>query len=95
MDIKNYVARIQLVNASDRDNLALDIAMGDLGFGRVIVGKDGTRYYLPSMEYIIWSEDDIADIKDAVKDVANSTGKKSFVLITQASAIEWDLPIVK
>ena len=95
MDIKNYVARVQLRNASDKDNLALDIAMGSLGFGRIIVGKDEVRYYLPTNEYIIWSDQNITDMKNAVKDVADGTGRKSSVLITEAAEIDWDLPVVR
>lgn len=63
--------------------------MERIGFSRTILGSDGSRYHLPPAEYYVESEFTGVAVRDAAKKAADTTGRRSAVLTTMASAIFW------
>ena len=92
---KLFLVRVELHNAIERDYQVLHTAMAKLGFNRYLVSSSGTKYELPTAEYISWSNSNVTAIKALVRTAANSTGKTSWLLVAETAQLDWDLRIIQ
>ena len=91
----SFVTSVELHAASEKDYLTLHVAMGNLGFSRIVVSASGSKHYLPNAEYVITTNSNVTAVRDLAKRAANSTGRTSWILATQSAGMAWDLPLVK
>jgi hypothetical protein len=90
-----FIVRVELHFATEKDYEILHAGMIGLGFSKQITGAAGIKYNLPTAEYATYSASDVTTIKNAVKNVANKTGRTSWLLVTKAAAVDWDLAMVR
>src|SRR5260370_26496988 len=91
-----FTVRVELHSATYQDYENLHSAMARVGFFRHIRSDGGRTYQLPTAEYIKTADATRLQIVNQAMAAANSTGKISWVLVTEAIAWAWDgLPEVK
>lgn len=84
-----YVTRVELHGASYEDYQNLHGAMQRAGFSRLIVGNDGQTYHLPTAEYAIVGDYDVAAVRAAAATAATTTGKTFAVVVTKGASVSW------
>ena len=84
-----YVTRVELHYASYADYENLHSAMQRAGFSRVIVGDDGQTYQLPTAEYVMIGDYDVAAVREAAAVAAAATGKYFAVVVAQGASVSW------
>ena len=89
-----YIVRVELHGANELEYAALHAAMAKQGFSRILV-SNGTKYQLPTAEYIVVSGLNTEAIRNAAKSAANSTRKTSWILVVQSAGMAWELPVVR
>ncbi|RYZ78937.1 MAG: hypothetical protein EOP04_28740 [Proteobacteria bacterium] len=89
--MSTFIARVQLFDVfeDDPEHQDLDERMADRGF---LKGKEieGNWYNLPSGEYIFEGQRTIDAIRKLAKGAADSTGKKSKIMIAEVTDIVID-----
>ncbi len=85
----NYTVRIELHDAGWDDYTKLHSAMEQKGFSRLIRGDNGRTYRLPWAEYNGTGQLTCSQIRDIAQLVANETGKKNSVFVTEAVCRAW------
>ena len=90
-----FLARVELHGGTESNYEILHSAMRDIGFARTVTRSDGVKFHLPSAEYTGFLDSNLTLIRVAVKNAANRTGRSSWVLVTQAAAIDWDLSVAR
>lgn len=86
-----YVVRVELHRADASDYGRLHAAMASKGFSRQLL-IDGIKFDLPSAEYAVDSASSGAQVLSVAKSAANSTGRTSWILVSQATNAFGDLP---
>ena len=86
----NFTVRVELHQGSYEDYENLHTAMERLGFSRFITSDDGKVYHLPTAEYDRQASLTIAQVLNQAKAAANSTGKNSAVLVSEALGRMWN-----
>ena len=84
-----YVTRVELHYASYADYESLHSAMQRAGFSRFIVGDDGQTYQLPTAEYVMSGDYDVAAVREAAARAAATTGKRFAVIVTRGASLSW------
>ncbi|HEY4272030.1 MAG TPA: hypothetical protein VGM65_08490 [Candidatus Udaeobacter sp.] len=84
-----YITRVELHYATYEDYENLHGAMQRAGFSRFIVGDDGETYRLPTAEYVIVGDYDIASVKRAAAEAAATTRKQFAVVVTKGASVTW------
>ena len=87
-----YITRVELHSAAPGDYAKLHEAMQAAGFSLTIPDSTGKRYRLPTAEYSLYANLGPPEVWQKAKTAANSTGKASWVLATQALDWAHDLP---
>lgn len=85
-----FTVRVELHSAMYQDYENLHAAMARAGFSRQIRSDEGRTYQLPKAEYIKSADATRLQIVNQAKTAANSTGKASWVLVTEANGWAWD-----
>jgi len=88
--VANYLARVELHNATYEDYEQLHAAMERRQFHRVIQADDKTWYSLPTGTYNKYSA---ATVQEALNDAiaaANETGKRHSLIVVSWTAARWD-----
>jgi len=86
----NYLTRIELHGGTYSDYEKLHTAMQRAGFSRTIGGDDGKRYQLPTAEYVVEnSSSTLAQVQQAAKDAAGTTGKSAGIISVLWSSALW------
>ncbi len=84
-----FIVRVELhgaVYSADYDTL--HIAMAAAGFSHII-SANGSKYYLPTAEYVINSNSSRTQILALAKNASSRTGKSFEVLVTEGYC-SWD-----
>jgi hypothetical protein len=84
-----FTVRIELHNAQWADYDKLHAAMERSGFSRHITGRDGHTVQLPLAEYNGTANLNSSEVRDIAQEVANTTGKRNSVLVTEARGRAW------
>ena len=88
----NYVARIELHNASHDDYETLHAAAQRRGLLRTIVASDGKKYQLPTGTYVVENTNaTLQQVYDAAEAAATETRKKFWVVVADWSSARWSL----
>ncbi len=87
-----FIVRIELHGASYGDYENLHKAMQNVGFSRQI-SNGGRNYQLPTAEYCVNESRNVSFVLSVAQKAANSTGKTSWILVTQSAATDWALPL--
>lgn len=94
-----FITRVELHGAQELNYTHLHEQMARLGFSRGIVNANGVKFQLPTAEYAISVNETPTSIVNLAKSAANSTGKKSWILVTEVAnggnGIDWDLLIMR
>ena len=85
----NFTVRVELHNAEWTDYDQLHKAMEQKGFSRKITSDDGKTYQMPWAEYNGSGSLTCSQVRDIAKSAADSTGKQSAVLATEAASRAW------
>ena len=85
----HFTVRVELHNAQWSDYDQLHLAMQEKGFSREITSDDGMRYQMPWAEYNGIGDLTSAEVRDIARAAANSTGRSSSILVTQAASRAW------
>ena len=85
-----YVTRVELHYATHEDYENLHGAMQRAGFSRLIVGDDGQTYHLPTAEYVMIGDYDVAGVRSAAARAAATTGKRFAVVVTKGASLSWE-----
>ena len=86
-----FIVRVVLHGARDpEDYIEFHEVMKARQYLRTIVGADGVRYELPPATYTAkgnnWTK---KDIRDEVRELADSTGLKNAVFVTESVGSVW------
>jgi hypothetical protein len=84
-----FTTRIELHGASERDYNTLHEAMKERGFSRTIRNSKNVKYHLPTAEYDLIGDYQPDDVVDMARTAAAETGKKAWVLVTEAKSRIW------
>ena len=87
--MNQFITRVELHNGTSEDYEKLHAAMARAGFSRTIRGSDGVTYHLPWAEYYANTTGTIEQVRSAAVSAANTTGRTSAVLVSQALQIAW------
>jgi hypothetical protein len=85
-----YVTRVELHYATYEDYEKLHGAMQQAGFSRLIVGDDGQTYHLPTAEYVMVGDYDVAAVRRAAAQAAATTGKRFAIVVTKGGSLSWE-----
>lgn len=85
----NFTVRVELHQAAWTDYEALHAAIEARGFSRQITSDDGKAYQLPLAEYNGSGTFTSAQIRDIARAAADTTGKKSAVLVSESVSRAW------
>lgn len=88
-----YIIRIVLHGAIAAQYTKLHDLMLQNGASRHIVGSDGMKYDLPDGEYVLVSSYTVAQLRDAIVQIATSVKAKPdpSVIVAAYSDIAWQL----
>lgn len=87
----DYIARVELHNATYDDYENLHASMQKNGYSRQIVGDNRQTYQLPTGTYIARNTNATLQVAiNAAKGAANDTGKASAVIVAAWSSALWD-----
>jgi hypothetical protein len=92
----NYLARVELHNATYQDYEALHAAMKRRGYARTIVSNDGKKYQLPTGTYVAESTNvTLEQAYSAAVAAANDTGKSFWAIVVDWSSARFALEELK
>lgn len=89
MVMAHFTVRIELHDAQWSDYEKLHGAMEQNGFSRLIVANDGVSYRLPWAEYNGHGNLTCVQVRDIAQRVANQTGKRNSIFVTEAVRRAW------
>jgi len=84
-----FTVRVELHDAQWNDYDTLHAAMERKGFSRQMRGDDGRAYQLPWAEYDTAANLSSMQVLGIAQTAANTTGKKSSILVTDANHRAW------
>jgi hypothetical protein len=84
-----YITRVELHYANYDDYENLHGAMQRAGFSRFIIGDDGQTYHLPTAEYVMVGDYDLAAVREAAARAAATTGKAFALVVTRGASVSW------
>jgi len=84
-----FTVRVELHHASRLDYEQLQAAMEEKGFSREITSDDGRRFQMPWAEYNGTGNIASARVREVAQEAADSTGKHSAILVTEAVSRVW------
>ena len=84
-----FTIRVELHDASWSDYNALAKQLAQQGVVDVIRGDDGRTYKLPPAEYNYEGNATAEQVRDAVRRVANVTGRQNAVFVSDAICRSW------
>jgi len=86
----NYMARIELRDATPEDYERLDAAMQRRGYLRMMPGEDGASYQLPTGTYYVTGSSAMLEVAlRAAVDAAQEAGKQAAVMVTDWRSAQW------
>ena len=86
----NYMARIELREATGEDYERLDAAMQRRGYLRTMPGEDGASYQLPTGTYYVTGSSATLEVAlRAAVDAAEEAGKQAAVMVTDWRSARW------
>lgn len=85
----DFTVRIELHDANYVDYNALHAAMQQQGFSRIITSDEGHKYHMPWAEYTGSGNFTSVQIRDIARMVADTTGRKNAVFVTEATSRAW------
>jgi hypothetical protein len=90
-----FTTRVELHSAIYQDYVTLHAAMERRNFSRTIRGDNGRTYHLPTAEYVSSGNIDRMGVLALAQAAVRETGKSGSILVTEATAWQWDnLPSV-
>lgn len=87
----DFTVRVELHNAKSEDYEKLHESMAAQGYSRIIQDSAGTRFYLPSAEYVAIKSIACGQVRDQVVGIATSIKVNPRVLVTQVADRSWSL----
>jgi len=90
--MKLFFVRIELHNATASDYDKLHELMR-IDYNRSVLGHDGTRYKLPTAEYVAEMDDSVhpSIVLGHVQGLVRQVGKKAWILVSRADIAAFDL----
>ncbi len=90
----NFLARIELRDATETDYGTLNTRMGTVGFSRVIRADDGREHELPTGNFVGTGEGTTQQVRDLATQAAAETGKAFGILVVECDRAAWfGLPV--
>ncbi len=90
----NFLARIELREASDTDYDPLNTRMASLGFSRTIRADDGRNHELPIGNFVGSGDGTTQQVRDLATQAAAETGKAFGILVVECDRAAWiGLPV--
>jgi len=86
-----YTTRVELRDAGPADYEKLNAAMLEAGFTTSLRSEDGSVFILPAGEFNKDIKAGIKEVYQLAEKAANSTGKKNWILTTEAINRMWKL----
>ncbi len=86
----NFITRVELHGAIERDYIALHEAMGREGFSRTITSGLGVASYLPTAEYHFSGYASQNDVLQRAKRAAQSTNHAASIIVVEYTGCSWD-----
>jgi hypothetical protein len=92
----NFIARVELHEASGDDYEQLHANMATKGYSRTIAGSDEKTYQLPTGTYVVRSTNvNQATALTAAQEAASATGRNYSIIVADWSEATWSgLPVV-
>lgn len=87
--MSKFTVRVQLTGADWSDYDKLHEKMEKAGFARFVIGSDGEAYHLPDAEYDFEASTTATEVRDLVKQIADTVRPGSWVLVTQLGSRAW------
>lgn len=87
--MSQFTVRVELHEAQWADYETLHSAMCGQGFSRHILGDNGLTYHMPWAEYDATSSLSSIQVLGIAQRVANSTGKRHAILVTESKSRAW------
>jgi len=88
--VAKYIARVELHDANGDDYETLHDSMANRGYGRTIVGDNGSTYQLPTGTYVTPETDaTLVTAHNAAKEAADETGKSSAIIVASYVSARW------
>lgn len=84
-----FTVRVELHDAEWSDYEALHAAMQRQCFSRLITSDAGQTFHLPWAEYDATADLTSSQILDIAQGVADGTGKRNSILVTEARSRAW------
>lgn len=89
--MEDFTVRVELIRANSEDYTKLHEKMDAYGYRKHIVGRDGTKYDLPTAEYITTSALGLQQIREQVSAIAESVRPTAYEFVTQSAGWAWYL----
>lgn len=83
-----FIVRVELHGADEKDYDTLHDAMETRGFSRTISSADA-KYHLPSAEYHLIGAKNQSQVEDLATTGASQTGLKFSIMVIEAACITW------
>lgn len=84
-----FITRVEIPGGDWKDYEKLHTTMEANGFSRIILGKDGNRYYLPTGEYETTGSATIQTIYTKARAAASKTDKPFHLLVMESKNMMW------
>ena len=91
----SFTTRVELHSATETHYATLHAELERRGFSRLIRADDGTWYHLPTAEYNYDGAATIDTVFGLAEASANSTGRNSWILVTESVRRRFKLAPVK
>ena len=85
----SFTTRVELHGATGDHYTRLHEAMERAGFRRWIVGRNSSRYALPTAEYDFSGTYTASQVRDLAKGIADNVKLGAWVLVTEAGERAW------
>lgn len=89
--MSQFIARIELQSANDRDYEILRMKMLALGFAGSIRADNGVEYQLPTAEFIIDGNYSLTQVYDMVERATRGLRRQSVILVIHSRGITFKL----
>ena len=85
-----FTIRVELQGAQPQHYTNLLNAFAQVGVGDVLSAENGTKWKLPTGQYAYVGNENMEQVVNAVKSIANSVLATNAVLVTQADSVSWN-----
>lgn len=89
--MSQFIARVELLSANDRDYEILKSKMLSIGFAASIKADNGVEYQLPTAEFIIEGNFSLTQVYDLAERATRGTRKQSVILVVLSRGITFKL----